>query len=113
MNELVKNIYSSLDDKKGIDLRIIDISNISIISDYFIIAGGNNEKQVQAMVDEVYDNLAKEKIHPNHVEGYKNARWVLMDDGDIVVHIFNQDARSFYDLERIWSDGKTVGIEEF
>ena len=113
MKSIVKNIYDSLDEKKGIDTKIIDISNISIISDYFVISGGSNEKQVQAMVDEVYDNLAKENLHPKHIEGYKNAQWVLMDYGDVVVHVFNQNDRAFYDLERIWSDARIAGIDEF
>lgn len=111
-DKIISTIYDSLDEKKGIDIKVIDISSISIISDYFIIAGGNNDKQVQAMADEVYDMLAKDNIHPSHIEGYKNAKWVLMDYGNVVVHIFNQDDRAFYDLERIWSDGSYVSINQ-
>jgi ribosome-associated protein len=108
--EIAKIAYNALDDKKGIDISIIDITEISVIADYFIIAGGNNENQVQAMVDSVDEELSKEGIHANHIEGYRNANWVLMDYNDVIIHVFNQDDRLFYDLERIWRDGKEIDI---
>lgn len=110
--KLVKTAYDALEDKKGINITIIDISKISILADYFIIAGGNNENQVKAMADNVLDEFAKEKISPKHIEGYNNANWILMDFSDVIVHIFNEDDRLFYDLERIWRDGKVIDINE-
>lgn len=110
--KLVKTVYDALEDKKGINITIIDISKISILADYFIIAGGNNENQVKAMADNVLDEFAKEKISPKHIEGYNNANWILMDFSDVIVHIFNEDDRLFYDLERIWRDGKVIDINE-
>ena len=110
--EMAKVAYNALNEKKAIDITIIDISNISVVADYFIIAGGNNENQVKAMADEVDEKFAKHDINSNHVEGYQNANWILMDYGDIVVHVFNQDDRLFYDLEKIWRDGKVVNVEE-
>lgn len=109
--ELAKIAYKALDDKKGVNIKVIDISEISIIADYFIIAGGNNENQVKAMADNVEEELHKAVINPNNIEGYTAANWILMDFGDIIVHVFNEDDRLFYDLERIWRDGKTVSID--
>lgn len=103
-----KRAYEFLDEKKAIDIKIIDISNISVIADYFIIAGANNERQVKALADNVEEMLGKEGIEPKQIEGYQSANWVLMDYGDIIIHIFNQEQRLFYDLERIWTDGKFV-----
>ena len=101
--ELAKIAYNALDDKKGVNITIIDISEISIIADYFIIAGGTNENQVKALAGNVEDEFAKAGLSPKHVEGYTNANWIL---------IFNEDDRLFYDLERIWRDGKIVNVEE-
>lgn len=110
--ELAKIAYNALDEKKGINITIIDISEISILADYFVIAGGNNENQVKALADSVEEEYAKVNLHPKHIEGYNNANWILMDFNDVIVHIFNEDDRLFYDLERIWRDGKTVNIKD-
>lgn len=110
--KLAKTAFNALDEKKGMDITIIDISQISVLADYFIIAGGNNENQVKALADNVEGELAKEGISPKHTEGYNNANWILMDFGDIIVHVFNQDDRLFYDLERIWRDGKIINAED-
>lgn len=106
--ELANLAYDALDDKKGINITIIDISEISIVADYFVIAGGNNINQVKALADNVDEEMVKNNIHSNHVEGYNNANWILMDYNDVIVHIFNEEDRLFYDLERIWRDGKIV-----
>lgn len=110
MNSLdkVKVIYDALDDKKGIDIKVIDIQGISVVADYFVIAGGSSKSQVQALVDNVEEELAKLDCHSKHVEGYSTANWILLDYGDIIVHVFNQEDRLFYDIERIWRDGKEV-----
>lgn len=110
--ELAKIAYHALDEKKGINITIIDISEISILADYFVIAGGNNENQVKALADSVEEEYTKVDLHPKHIEGYNNANWILMDFNDVIVHIFNEDDRLFYDLERIWRDGKTVSIKD-
>ena len=110
--EMIKIAYNAIDDKKGMDISIIDISEISVLADYFIIAGGSNINQIKAIADNVVEQLGKEDVHPKSIEGYNYANWILMDYKDIVVHVFNQDDRLFYDLERIWRDGKTVNINE-
>jgi ribosome-associated protein len=110
--ELAKIAYNALDDKKGVNISIIDISEISTIADYFIIAGGNNENQVKALADNVEEQLYKAECTPNHIEGYSNANWILMDFNDIIIHVFNEEDRLFYDLERIWRDGKQINITD-
>jgi len=108
--EIAKLAYNALDDKKGVDITIIDISEITTIADYFIIAGGTNENQVKAMADSVEEVMIKSQVPCKHIEGYNNANWILMDYTDIVIHIFNQEDRLFYDLERIWRDGKKIEV---
>ncbi|MGN1084919.1 MAG: ribosome silencing factor [Lachnospiraceae bacterium] len=109
--EIVKIAYKALDDKKAEDIKIIDIADISVIADYFVIANGTNSSQVEAMVDQVTEELAKHKIHPERVEGIRSSGWILMDFNDVVIHIFSREDRLFYDLERIWRDGKAVAPE--
>ena len=111
-SEMVKAAYAALSDKKGEDIRIIDIRNVSVMADYFIIASGSNSNQVQAMVDNVEEELGKMGCTGRQVEGYQSANWILMDYGDIIVHVFDRDNRLFYDLERIWRDGKTLDVSE-
>lgn len=108
--EIAKLCVDALEDKKGIDIKTIDISHISIMADYFVIASGGSGKQVQALVDNVSEACDKAGIHPRQIEGYNSANWVLLDFGDVIVHVFDKDNRLFYDLERIWQDGKTVTL---
>lgn len=106
--EMVKIAVKALEDKKGEDIRVIDIQEVSILADYFIIASGANSSQVQAMSDNVEDDLGKAGYECRQVEGYKTANWILLDYNDIIVHVFSKEDRLFYDLERIWRDGKQV-----
>ena len=106
--DTIKTVIDALEDKKGIDPKIIDISEISVIADYFIIVGGSNINQVQALADNVEEQLLKLDIHPKQIEGYNTGNWILLDYSDFIIHIFNQEDRLFYDLERIWKDGKVV-----
>lgn len=109
---MVKIAYDALDDKLAEDIKIIDIRSISVLADYFIIADGNNKNQVQAMVDNVQEELLKAGYEMKQMEGYREGNWILLDFGDIIIHIFDKENRLFYDLERIWKDGKEVSIEE-
>ena len=110
--EITKIIYNALEDKKGENIKILDISHVSVIADYFVIASGNNINQVQALADNVKEELFKLKLEPKNVEGYRNASWILLDYTDVIVHIFSKDDRIFYDLERIWRDGREMDINE-
>ena len=98
----------ALEDKKAEDITIIDISEVSVLADYFIIADGSNRNQVQAMADNVEEMLGKAGCECKQIEGYQSANWILMDYKDIIVHVFCREDRLFYDLERIWRDGKII-----
>lgn len=111
--EMTKLAVQALEDKKAEDIHIIDISEISVIADYFIIAGGNIGNQVQALIDNVDDTLGRAGYLDRKVEGYNTANWVLMDYKDIIVHVFDKENRLFYNLERIWRDGKKIPLEDF
>ncbi|NLL77586.1 MAG: ribosome silencing factor [Clostridiales bacterium] len=102
-----------LEDKKAEDIRVIDIGEVSILADYFIIASGSNRSQIQALADNVEEQLGRAGLALKQIEGYDNANWVLLDFGDIIVHVFDKENRLFYDLERIWRDGKQVSLFEF
>lgn len=108
--EMARIAYNALDEKKGEDIKIIDIAGVSVLADYFIIANGNNESQVKALVDHVEECLYKAGYQLKQREGYGTGSWVLLDFSDIIVHIFDKENRLFYDLERIWRDGKDVDI---
>ena len=111
--EMVTLAIQALADKKGEDIRIIDIREVSVLADYFIIASGANAKQVQAMTDNVEEVLGRAGHSPKQIEGYQSVNWILMDYRDIIVHVFCKEDRLFYDLERIWRDGKIMDAEEF
>ncbi len=111
--EMVKLTVQALEDKKAEDVKVIDITGVSVLADYFVIASGMNKNQVQALVDNVEETLGRAGYECRQVEGYRTANWILLDYGDIIVHIFDAENRLFYDLERIWRDGKTVDPETF
>ena len=110
--QLLKLIYDAIDDRKGENISILDISEVSVMADYFVIASGNNKNQVQAIADNVNESMLANKVELKQTEGYNTAGWILMDYGDIIVHVFSKEDRMFYDLERIWRDGKNIEIGE-
>ena len=110
-SKLAKIAYEALSDKKGEDIKVINISEVSVLADYFIIANGNSDSQVRALVENVEEELYKVGCPVKQREGNGNGGWVLLDFGDIIVHVFDKENRLFYDLERIWRDGKTVDVE--
>lgn len=110
--EMARIAVDALEDKKAEDISIIDISGITVLADYFLIASGGNRNQVQALTDNVEEKLGRAGVSPRQIEGYDTANWILMDYGDIIVHVFDRENRLFYDLERIWRDGKRITGEE-
>ena len=110
--EMARTAFDALTEKKGQEIVVIHISEISSIADYFVIAHGNNVRQVQAMADEVEMKMKEAGFVPGHIEGYQNANWILMDYKDTAIHIFSAEDRAFYDLERIWQEGRTLTEEE-
>lgn len=108
--EMAKIAYAALEEKKAEDIKVLDISQVSVLADYFIIANGTNKNQVQALVDNVQEQLHKAGYESKQVEGYQTGNWILLDYGDVIIHIFSKEDRLFYDLERIWRDGKIVEL---
>ena len=110
MKEILKRIVNIIEDKKGEQTVVLDISEISSLADYFVISSANNINQLQAISDELQELLEKEGLKINKVEGAKNSSWVLLDFTDIVIHLFTKEDRIFYNLERIWADAKQVEL---
>ena len=110
--KMARIAWNALNDKKGEDIKIIDITGISVLADYFIIANGNSDSQVNALVDNVEEELHKAGYSLKQREGQASGSWVLLDFGDIIVHVFDKENRLFYDLERIWKDGKITDIAD-
>ncbi|MFV0364315.1 MAG: ribosome silencing factor [Suipraeoptans sp.] len=106
--EMMEVAYKALDDKKGESITILDISKVSTFADYFLITNGNSDTQMRALMDSVDESMEKAGCIIKQKEGNHHGDWILMDYGDVIVHIFNQDSRSFYNLERIWRDGVEV-----
>jgi ribosome-associated protein len=107
----VRDAVLAAEDRKAIDLKVLHLEKISDFTDYFLICSGNSERQVQAIADAVQEKMRAERVRPLHVEGYNRAQWVLLDYGDFVVHIFQDEPRRFYSLERLWGDAPDVTAE--
>lgn len=110
--QMAKLAIQAMEDKKAEDIKVIDISEVSVIADYFLIAGGTNPNQIRAMCDNVQEVLGRAGFDCRQIEGYDTANWVLMDFGDVIVHIFDKENRLLFDLERIWRDGKIMDAGE-
>ncbi len=103
---------NALENKTAVDIRIIDISQVSPLADYFIICNGTNRNQVQALSDHVEETLGRMGFDRRPIEGYDNANWILLDYHDVIIHIFDKENRDFYDIERIWRDGREMTADE-
>ncbi|HYK88622.1 MAG TPA: ribosome silencing factor [Acidobacteriota bacterium] len=112
MKDALKIALKAVDDKKASDLVVLDISGIASFADYFLLCSGDSSRQIQAIADEVEEKLRCQGLRATHIEGYRNAEWILMDYIDLVVHIFSKKARAYYDLERLWRDGKRLDAEK-
>ncbi|MBE6823861.1 MAG: ribosome silencing factor [Ruminococcaceae bacterium] len=107
-----KETAKILSDKKGLDIKVIEISDVSVIADYMVIATGNSSTHVKALADEVEEQLDDMGVSVSHIEGYRSNSWILLDYIDIIVHVFSNEAREYYDLERLWEDGTDVDISD-
>lgn len=106
--ELLKIAVGAIEEKKGVDTVVLEISNITVIADYFVIASAENDRQLEAVAENVKDALGRAGYECKSVEGFKRSGWVLFDYGDVIIHLFNRETRSFYDLERIYRDAKRI-----
>ena len=109
--ERVREAVSAADDRKAVDLKVLHLQKVSDFTDYFLICSGTSERQVQAIADAVQEKLRAGRVRPLHVEGYNRGQWVLIDYGDLVVHVFQEEPRRFYALERLWGDAPEVTAE--
>ncbi|MDC3415587.1 ribosome silencing factor [Aquibacillus salsiterrae] len=98
------------DDKRADDIVVLDMKHVSLIADYFLICEGSSERQVQAIANEVKDRAAENDIEVKRLEGYEQARWILIDLGDVVCHVFHKDERMYYNIERLWGDAPLVDV---
>jgi ribosome-associated protein len=111
LTKLVEKTVEILDSKKANRISTINLEDLTIITDYFIICNGTSSTHIRTLADEVQEKLDEMGIRPSHVEGYNTARWILLDYGEIVIHIFHEEDRAFYNLERLWSDGIITRFE--
>ena len=107
----VREAVAAAEDRKALDLKVLHLQKVSDFTDYFLICSGTNERQVQAIADAVQERLRANRVRPLHVEGYNRGQWVLLDYGDLVVHVFQEEPRRFYALERLWGDAPDVTAE--
>jgi ribosome-associated protein len=109
--ELLMAAVKAADDKRAEDIMVLNMRGISLIADYFIICHGNSDKQVQAIAREIREKALEKGYELKRMEGFDEARWVLIDIGDVVVHVFHKDERSYYNLERLWGDAPIENVE--
>ena len=114
MNSYEQSILTAkaISSKKGLNIKLIEIGDISSLADYMVIATGTSSTHVKAIADEVEYQLDEAGISLSHIEGYLSNSWILLDYVDVIVHIFSDEAREFYDLERLWQDGKEIDISD-
>jgi ribosome-associated protein len=111
VKELMELVVRTADDKRAENIAVLDMEGISLVADYFVICQGNSEKQVQAISKEIKDVALENNIQLRRMEGFDHARWVLIDLGNVVVHVFHRDDRSYYNLEKLWGDANTVDVD--
>ncbi len=109
--DILKKAAAAAEEKKGQDLVALDISKLTVLADAFLLVSGDNERQVAAITDAVEEALGKADVPLKGVEGRQNNEWVLLDYGDVIIHVFKRDSRAFYDLERIWRDAKRIDLK--
>ncbi|MFD2657267.1 MULTISPECIES: ribosome silencing factor [Gracilibacillus] len=109
--QLVDLVAKACDDKRAEDIVLLDMQNVSLIADYFLICEGTNERQVQAIAREVKDIADEQNIDVKRMEGFEQARWVLVDLGDLVCHVFHRDERQYYNIEKLWGDAPQLEVK--
>ena len=110
--EVALQVTKALDEKKGIDIKLLRIGDVSSLADYFVICTATSTTQIKALADACEKNLKEQGEPPHHVEGHRGGTWILQDYGDVVVHLFSEEAREFYDLDRLWQDATKVDLSE-
>lgn len=111
--EKVEKIVKTLDRKKAQDVKVLKVTDLTILADYFIIANGGSTTQTKSLAGEVEFQLSQAGVEPTRTEGYSSSEWIVLDYSDIIVHVFNKDSRDYYQLERLWADGEEVDVSEY
>lgn len=111
--EMTAIAVKALDDKKGKDIKVLRTADQTTLADYFIICSGASNTQVRALADAVEEALSKAGEEPHHIEGHRGGQWTLLDYSAVVIHVFTEEGRAFYDLERLWSDAKPVDVSQY
>ena len=110
--DLVKVIVAGLDDKKGVDIRVIRVDDLTVLADYFVICNGSSTTQIKALADNVEVETEKTGVRVLHREGYDGGGWILLDYGSVIVHVFQTESRSFYKMESVWADGEQIDVSD-
>ena len=111
--EMIAIAVKALDDKKGKDIKVLHTADQTTLADYFIICDGSSNTQVRALAEAVEEALSKAGEEPHHIEGHRGGQWTLLDYSAVVIHVFTEEGRAFYDLERLWSDAKPVDVSQY
>lgn len=110
--EMALLLAQAMDSKKGKDIRVLETDGVTTLADYFVLCSGSSAPQLKALADAGEKATKDHGILPHHVEGHRGGTWILQDYGDVVVHVFDKEARAFYDLDRLWADAKTVDLSD-
>ena len=110
--EMALLLAQAMDSKKGKDIRVLETDGVTTLADYFVLCSGSSAPQLKALADAGEKAMEDHGILPHHVEGHRGGTWILQDYGDVVVHVFDKEARAFYDLDRLWADAKTVDLSD-
>lgn len=110
--EMALLLAQAMDSKKGKDIRVLETNGVTTLADYFVLCSGSSAPQLKALADAGEKAMKDHGILPHHVEGHRGGTWILQDYGDVVVHVFDKEARAFYDLDRLWADAKTVDLSD-
>ena len=110
--EMALLLAQAMDSKKGKDIRVLETDGVTTLADYFVLCSGSSVPQLKALADTGEKAMKDHGILPHHVEGHRGGTWILQDYGDVVVHVFDKEARAFYDLDRLWADAKTVDLSD-
>ena len=110
--ETAREIAKILDSKKGLDVKVIKIGDISILADYMVIATGNSSTHVKSLADYVEYEMDQLGVKVSHIEGHRSDTWILLDYIDVIVHVFSDESRKYYDLDRLWEDGEEIDISD-
>ena len=110
--DIAQKIAAAANDKKAKDILLLNMEGLSPVTDFYVICSAGNSTLVKAIADNIEDKLAEAGVHPTHKEGYADARWVLLDYGDVVAHVFLEEERDFYNLEQLWADAPSESFVE-